>query len=134
MITAGEATGFRSSTSNVAYSITTNTALSVVNQVRAGQAGNGVFIGPVGFIGVGIRDSNSGPTVTAVQSGSPAQKAGITVGDVITAVGSTSVDSTATLGNALHVYKPGASVAVTWVHGNGASHTKTLTLTTGPNI
>jgi S1-C subfamily serine protease len=53
---------------------------------------------------------------------------------VITAVGNTSVDSAATLGNALHVYKPGANVAVTWVDGNGASHTKTLTLTTGPNI
>ena len=63
-----------------------------------------------------------------------AEKAGLTVGSFITAVGSTSVDSTATLGNALHVYKPGASVAVTWVDGNGASHTKTLTLTTGPNI
>jgi S1-C subfamily serine protease len=71
--------------------------------------------------------------VTAVQSGSPAQKAGITVGSVITAVGNTSVDSAATLGNALHVFKPGASVAITWVDANN-SHTKTLTLTTGPNI
>jgi S1-C subfamily serine protease len=133
MITAGEAQGFRSTTSTVAYSITTNTALSVVNQIRAGQAGNGVFIGPVGYIGVGIRDQG-GALVTAVQSGSPAQKAGITVGSVITAVGSTSVDSSAALGNALHVFKPGASVALTWLDGNGASHTKTLTLTTGPNI
>jgi len=133
MITAGEASSSRSSTSNVAYSITTNTALSVVNQIRAGQAGNGVFIGPVGYIGVGIEDLG-GAHVTAVQSGSPAEKAGITVGSFITAVGSTSIDSTATLGNALHVYKPGASVAVTWVDGNGASHTKTLILTTGPNI
>jgi S1-C subfamily serine protease len=133
MITAGEATGFRSSTSNVAYSITTNTALSVVNQIRAGQAGNGVFIGPVGYIGVGIKDQG-GAFVTAVQGGSPAQKAGITVGSLITAVGSTSVDSTATLGNALHVYKPGASVAVTWLDANNSSHTKALTLTTGPNI
>jgi S1-C subfamily serine protease len=133
MITAGEATGFRSSTSNVAYSITTNTALSVVNQIRVGQAGNGVFIGPVGYIGVGIKDQG-GAYVTAVQSGSPAQKAGITVGSLITAVGSTSVDSTATLGSALHVFKPGASVAVTWLDANNSSHTKTLTLTTGPNI
>src|SRR3982074_581069 len=92
MITAGEASSSRSSTSNVAYSITTNTALSVVNQIRAGQAGNGVFIGPVGYIGVGIADQG-GAHVTAVQSGSPAEKAGITVGSFITAVGSTSIDS-----------------------------------------
>ena len=133
MITAGEAQGFRSSTSNVAYSITTNTALSVVNQIRSGQAGNGVFIGPVGYIGVGIKDQG-GAYVTAVQSGSPAEKAGITVQSVITAVGNTSVDSAASLGSALHVFKPGASVAVTWVDANNSSHTKTVTLTTGPNI
>src|SRR6202022_1606182 len=117
MITAGEAQGFRSSTSNVAYSITTNTALSVDNQIRSGQAGNGVFIGPVGYIGVGIKDQG-GAFVTAVQSGSPAEKAGITVGSVITAVSGTSVDSAASLGNALHVFKPGTSVAITWVDAN----------------
>jgi len=53
---------------------------------------------------------------------------------VITKIGSTSVDSSASLGNALHAYKPGANVAVTWIDPGGASHTKTLTLTTGPNV
>ena len=76
----------------------------------------------------------SGVLVTGVQSGSPAEQAGITPSSVITKVGSTSVDSAATLGNALHAYKPGANVAVTWVDPNGGSHTKNVTLTTGPNI
>jgi S1-C subfamily serine protease len=146
MITAGEAQGFRSSSSQVAYSITTNTALSVVNQIRSGQASADVIIGAVGYMGVQIRDLtsqiaaqnglsvDSGALVWAVQAGSPAEQAGMTRLSVITAVGNTSVSSAATLGTAIHAYKPGASVAVTWVDQNGASHTKNLTLVSGPNI
>jgi S1-C subfamily serine protease len=105
-----------------------------------------VFIGPVGYLGVSIRDltpaiaaqngisSTAGPLVWAVQAGSPAEQAGITRLSVITAVGGTPVDSSATLGDALHAYKPGASVAITWVDQKGGSHTKNVTLTTGPNI
>jgi S1-C subfamily serine protease len=136
MITAGEAQGFRSSSSTVGYAISTNSALEVVNQIRSGQAGNGVYIGPVGYLGVSIsiRDTSAGALVTGVQAGSPAEQAGITPSSLITQVGSTSVDSSAALGNALHAYKPGASVAITWVDPNGGSHTKNVTLTTGPNI
>jgi S1-C subfamily serine protease len=146
MITAGEAQGFRSSSSTVGYAISTNSALAVVNEIRSGQATAGVFIGPVGYIGVSIRDltpaiaaqvgisATAGPLVWAVQAGSPAEQAGITRLSVITAVGGTAVDSSATLGEALHANKPGASVAITWVDPNGTSHTKNVTLTTGPNI
>jgi S1-C subfamily serine protease len=146
MITAGEAQGFRSSSSTVGYAISTNSALTVVNQIRSGQATAGVFIGPVGYIGVSIRDltpaiaaqvgvsATAGPLVWAVQAGSPAEQAGITRLSVITAVGGTPVDSSITLGDALHAYKPGANVAITWLDQNGTSHTKNVTLTTGPNI
>ncbi len=146
MITAGEAQGFRSSSSTVGYAISTNSALAVVNQIRSGQATAGVFIGPVGYLGVSIRDltpaiaaqvgvsATAGPLVWAVQAGSPAEQAGITRLSVITAVGGTAVDSSTTLGDALHAYKPGASVAITWLDQNGTSHTKNVTLTTGPNI
>jgi S1-C subfamily serine protease len=146
MITAGEAQGFRTSSSTVGYAISTNSALAVVNQIRSGQATTGIFIGPVGYIGVSIRDltpaiaaqvgisATAGPLVWAVQAGSPAEQAGITRLSVITAVGGTAVDSSTTLGDALHAYKPGASVAITWIDPNGGSHTKNVILTTGPNI
>jgi S1-C subfamily serine protease len=146
MITAGEAQGFRTTVSPIGYAVNTNSALTVVNEIRAGQASADVIIGPVGYIGVQIRDLNqqlaaqyglnitSGPLVWAVQAGSPAEQAGMTRLSVITKIGSTSVDSSASLGNALHAYKPGANVAVTWIDQNGASHTKMLTLTTGPNV
>ena len=146
MITAGEAQGFRTTVSPIGYAVNTNSALTVVNEIRAGQASADVIIGPVGYIGVQIRDLNpqlaaqaglsitSGALVWAVQAGSPAEQAGMTRLSVITKIGSTSVDSSASLGNALHAYKPGANVAVTWIDQGGASHTKTLTLTTGPNV
>ncbi len=146
MITAGEAQGFRTTVSPIGYAVNTNSALSVVNQIRAGHASADVIIGPVGYLGVQIRDLNpqlaaqaglnitSGPLVWAVQAGSPAEQAGMARLSVITAIGGTSVDSSQTLGSALHAYKPGANVAVTWIDPGGASHTKTLTLTTGPNI
>ncbi len=146
MITAGEAQGFRTQTTQVAFSISTDTALGVVNQIRAGQSSADVIIGPVGYLGVSIRDLDSqlaaqyglnvtsGALVWSVQSGSPADQAGITRLSVITNVAGTSVDSSATLGAAIHAYKPGANVAVTWVDQNGGSHTKTLILASGPNI
>src|SRR6266852_2870602 len=146
MITAGEAQGFRTTVSPIGYAVNTNSALTVVNEIRAGQASADVIIGPVGYIGVQIRDLNpqlaaqaglsitSGALVWAVQAGSPAEQAGMTRLSVITKIGSTSVDSSASLGNALHAYKPGANVAVTWIDQGGVSHTKTLALTTGPNV
>src|SRR5258707_11356466 len=146
MTPAGEAQGFRTTVSPVGYAVNPNGALTVVNEIRAGQASAEVIIGPVGYIGVQIRDLNpqlaaqyglnitSGALVWAVQAGSPAEQAGMARLSVITKVGRTSVDSSASLGHALPAYKPGASVAVTWIDQGGASHTKSLTLTTGPNV
>ena len=146
MITAGEAQGFRTVSSPIGYAVTTNSALTVVNQVRSGQATADVIIGPVGYMGVSVRDLDSqlaaqyslslssGALVWTVQPGSPADQAGITRLSVITKVGSASITSTDALGKAIHAYKPGASVSVTWIDQAGASHTQSVTLTTGPNI
>jgi S1-C subfamily serine protease len=146
MITAGEAQGFRSSTTTVAYSIPTNDALDVVNKIRAGQSSAEIIIGPVGYLGVQIRDLNpqtaaqlgltmtSGALVWGVQSGSPAADAGIARYSVITSVEGKTVTSADSLGEVLHQYKPGAKVKVGWIDQEGKSHTATVTLTTGPNI
>jgi S1-C subfamily serine protease len=146
MITAGEATGFRTSTTTVAYSIPTNNVLPIVNQIRAGKASDEIIIGPVGYLGVTIRDLNaqiaaqlglsvtSGALVWTVQGGSPAENAGIERYSVIIAIESRTVTSSDTLGAALHQYKPGAKVKVTWIDQGGTNHTATVTLTSGPNI
>jgi len=145
IITAGEATSFRTTTSSVAYAIPSNTAVRVANQILAGQAGGGVLIGPVGHLGVGVETLDpdtaaqlglgvtSGALVRTVQAGSPAASAGITPNSVITAINSTAINSAAALGNALQQFKPGDQVKVTWVT-QSTTRTATVTLINGPAV
>lgn len=145
IITAGEATSFRTTTSSVAYAIPSNTAVRIANQILAGQAGNGVLIGPVGHLGVGVETLDpdtaaqlglgvtSGALVRTVQAGSPAAEAGITPNSAITAINSTAIDSALALGKALQQFKPGDQVKVTWVT-QSTTRSANVTLTTGPAV
>jgi S1-C subfamily serine protease len=146
MITAGQSQGRVSTGTTVGFAIPTNTALAVVNQIRSGQAGSEFILGQVGYIGVQVADLNpstaaqlglsatSGALVTGVVAGSPAEGAGIGRYAVITSAGGMSIDSSATLGTALHSHKPGDQVDVTWVDSAGSSHTASITLGTGPAV
>jgi len=75
-----------------------------------------------------------GALVTGVVAGSPAATAGIGRYAVITSAAGVTIDSSATLGTALHAHKPGDQVAITWVDANGSSHTASVTLATGPAV
>jgi len=139
MITAGQAQGFRSSASDVGYAIQSNTAVGVVNRIRAHEQASDLTYGQVGFLGVSVQtlDStsarqlglnvSSGALVSSVQSGSPAASAGIARYSVITNVGGTSVTSSETLGTAIRAHQPGERVSVTWVDSSG-THTGTVTI------
>jgi len=145
IITAGEATSFRTDTSTVAYAIPSSTAAPIANQILEGRAGGGVIIGQVGHLGVGVDTLDaetaaqlglsitSGALVRTVENGSPAAGAGILPGAVITAINSTTIDGAKALGTTLQQFKPGDSVKVTWFY-QGASRTATVTLTTGPAV
>jgi S1-C subfamily serine protease len=145
MITAGQSTS-RSGATQVGFAIPTDNALAVVNQIRAGQAGSQVILGQVGYLGISVTDltpaiaaqvglnMTSGALVVGVISGSPADQAGLGQYAVITDVAGNPVNSTTDLGNVLHSYKPGDQVQVTWTDQASASHTATITLTTGPVI
>ena len=139
MITAGQAQGFRSSASTVGYAIASNTALSVVNRIRAHEVASDLTYGQVGYLGVAVQSMDaaaaqqlglnvtSGALVTAnPQSGTPAANAGIGRYSVIVKVGDSDVTSADTLGTAIKAHKPGDSVSVTWVNSNG-THTATVT-------
>jgi S1-C subfamily serine protease len=67
-----------------------------------------------------------------VVSGSAAEKAGITAGSTITAVGGTAISSSTDLTTALANHDPGDRVSVTWTDASGAGHTVTVTLGSGP--
>jgi S1-C subfamily serine protease len=139
MITAGDVSRFGSQASTVDYAIPSDTALSYVNMIRSGQASSDIIYGQVGLMGVSVRDVtqaiasqlglnvSAGALVVDVQSGSPAESAGITPDSVITKVGGTTIGSSDSLGTAIHAHKPGDRVAVTWVDQHG-THTTTLTL------
>jgi S1-C subfamily serine protease len=145
MITAGQSMG-RNGATQVGFAIPTNNALAVVNQIRAGQASSQVILGQVGYLGVSVTDLTpaiaaqlglnitTGALVVGVVTGSPADQAGMAQYGVITDVAGTAISSTADLGNVLHSYKPGDQVQVTWTDQAAASHTATITLTTGPAI
>jgi S1-C subfamily serine protease len=130
------------------YSIPINEAVTVAKQIEAGQASNTVHIGPTAFLGVQVESAGSGigglgpqgpqapqtsgVVVSSVLAGEPAAQAGISAGDVITKLGSTSVNSPSALTAALSPYHPGASVQITWTDSAGQSHTSNVQLTSGP--
>jgi len=86
MITAGDVQGFRSSASTVNYAIPSDTILSVINQIRSGQASSQIIYGQTGYIGVSVQnlDANaaaqlnlnvsSGAMVAGVVSGGRASR------------------------------------------------------------
>ena len=128
MITAGDVQGFRSQTSTTNYSIPSDTAISLVNQIRSGAAASDIVYGQVGFMGVSVRDTTAGGAqVVTVEPGSPADSAGISPGAIISKVGGTSITSSAELGTAIRSHKAGDPVSVTWTDANG-THTTTMTL------
>src|SRR6266852_615575 len=125
-----------------AFAIPINKAMAIVRQIEAGTTSASVHIGATAFLGLQIAGQNSGGfggqngaggvTVAGTVSGSPAAKAGLVQGDVITAVGGQSVSTAEDIPLALVKHHPGDSISVTWLDQSGQSHTATMTLATGP--
>ena len=63
----------------------------------------------------------------------PAAQAGLTEGDVITAINGTTVTTGTQISQALIPLHPGDKLSVTYTDTSGQSHTTTLTLGTGPS-
>jgi S1-C subfamily serine protease len=79
-----------------------------------------------------IAPTGSGTLVLGALCGTPADTAGITAGDVITAVNGKAVGSPDSLTTILQVYHPGTSVAVTWIDTSGRQHVDDLDLIQAP--
>jgi S1-C subfamily serine protease len=184
MDTAGGGEGFSAQQSTVGFAIPINTALSVAQQIAAGQASSTVTIGYPPFMGIYIPPSSSDAnpadqaaqqggggssggfpggggfggnggqscynsnrgltapaTIAPVSSGTlvvgvicngPAQAIGMTAGSVITAVNGQAIGSPNSLTQTVSKYRPGTSIAVTWVAPSGGHHSANLTLLAGP--
>jgi putative serine protease PepD len=80
------------------------------------------------YLGIRIGETNAGVYVNDVTSGGPAAKAGLKVGDVITAVDGKQTQTMDLLGTALASKKPGQTVKLTIVEQNGTKKTTSVTL------
>jgi S1-C subfamily serine protease len=116
-----------------AYSIPINTAVSIAQQIEAGQSSSTVHVGATAFMGVGVAQSASsgGAFLGYVQPNSPAAQLGLAQGDTITSLGGQQVSSGTDLKHILTTYHPGDKIQVGWTDSAGQAHTGTMTLTTG---
>jgi S1-C subfamily serine protease len=123
-----------SSTGGQAYAIPIEDALSIADQITSGVDDETVHQGYPAFLGISVlpTSSTTGASVAGTVSGGPADSAGISAGDVITAIGGTTITSADDVTGALSSYEPGDSVRVTWTDTTGQSQTATVTLATGP--
>ncbi|MFN2581154.1 MAG: S1C family serine protease [Candidatus Dormibacteria bacterium] len=135
MDTAAEVSGSRRhSPSTAGYAIPINDALNIVKQIQNGGGGT-VETGNPPVIGVEVSTSDTNSTgvpISGVQAGSPADKAGIQAGDVITAADGHAVNTSQALRNAIRAHKSGDQISVAWRDASGAAHTATVTLVAGP--
>ena len=123
-------------TTTQGFAIPIDTALSIAKQIDSGDGSSTVHIGATAFMGVeiaGTTGQSSGVELAGAQPGTPAAAAGLTQGDVITALNGTAVTSGTQISQALIPLHPGNKVSVTWTDTSGQSHTTALTLGTGPS-
>jgi serine protease Do len=117
------------------YAIPINDAMAVAGQIRSGAPSATVHIGPPVLLGVGVGTrprTGGGIIVRDVIVDGPAQHAGLAVGDVLTALDGTSLDSATTLTDVLDRHYPGDVVDLTWIDGSGQQRTGKATLISGP--
>jgi membrane-associated protease RseP (regulator of RpoE activity) len=92
--------------------------------------GNGAADSNAGFLGVGVQTStdNKGVEITDVAENSPAAKAGLKTGDVITAIDGDTVTSAGALRSEVQAKKSGDDISVAYTR-DGESNTVKVTLT-----
>jgi putative serine protease PepD len=119
------------SSSGVGFATPSNSDVRIAKEIiSTGKAENayvGVSLDPSVPGGAGISKSSGGGE-TPIASGSPAAKAGLQAGDIITAVNGQHVTSVNQFVAAIANYAPGDAVTLT-INRNGS--TKTIKLTLG---
>jgi S1-C subfamily serine protease len=93
--------------------------LAIAAQIENDQSSATVHIGPTAFLGVELAPATSRATIVVVLSGSPAAKAGLGSGDVITSLAGQTVDSQAALISLLDRYRPGEQLKLGWSDRTG---------------
>jgi S1-C subfamily serine protease len=110
----------------IGFAIPSNTVSLIANQlIQTGTVANS------GRAALGAQVANTGgrgALVSSVVSGGPAAQAGITTGDIITAINGQSVTGLQAVADVLITLKPGQQVTVDIVHSDSTTATVTVTL------
>jgi len=114
------------------FAIPINRALTVTRQIEALRASAFVHIGATAFIGLQVQDATNGVAIQGVYPGSPAEKAGLAQGYVITSIDGASLAGLKDLRTALFAHHPGDSITVGFTDALGNAATAALTLAGGP--
>jgi len=138
MNTAASAGFFLTSRESDSYAIPIGRALAIVKQIRSGRTSTTVHVGATPFLGVQLQPNvgtfggQSGVAVAGVLNGSPADRAGLTSGDLIVALDGKAVGTLKDVSRLLLLKAPGDTVQVTYADGLGDQQTATVTLGSGP--
>ncbi|WP_330184588.1 S1C family serine protease [Nocardia sp. NBC_01503] len=115
------------------YAVPIDTAMAVVRQIRSGTPTDTVHIGPTATLGILTSDAQpAGARIDVAIYGQPAYAAGLTEGEVITAIDGRVVASAQTLKAALNLHKPDDVVRLDLTEPGGGQRTVSVTLTVGP--
>jgi putative serine protease PepD len=110
----------------VGFAIPSDTVRSIAGQLIA----NGKAVHA--YLGVSLDATATAARVAEVRAGTPAQKAHLRAGDVVTAVDGTSVSSAEALTRAIDSHKPGDTVTVT-IRRSGKNVTAQVKLASRPS-
>jgi putative serine protease PepD len=111
----------------VGFAIPSNTVKSVASRLIAGLTVQHAYLG----VGPDETSQVTGALLDSVNTGTPAAKAGLKAGDIITEMGGTAITSSDDLSGVINAHKPGDRISVTYERG-GKKHTVTVTLTIRP--
>ena len=122
---------------NVGFAIAIDQAKPIIDELRQGKSVQPAYLGVVTqTVTAAIQRQldlkvSSGAVVQRVESGSPADSAGIQQNDVIVKVGDTNVTSAQDVGNAVRSHRPGDKVTIV-VNRDGTSRSIDVTLGSRP--
>jgi S1-C subfamily serine protease len=120
------------------YAIPIATVLRIARQIEAGHRTSNVHVGPTALLGVslagaqGFAGSRGGAVVNGVSPSSPAAKAGLGSGDVITSVAGRRVRSSTALRALMVRLTPGQLVRVVWIDPFSGRTSARVRLASGP--
>ncbi|QIS16136.1 S1C family serine protease [Nocardia arthritidis] len=118
------------------YAVPIDTAMRIVRQIRSGTPTDTVHVGPTATLGVVVSDAKStvGAHIDVAIYGLPAQSAGLTEGEVITAIDGRPITTASALRAAINVRKPDETIQVGIIAPDGSQRTVPIVLALGaPN-